>query len=619
MSYSTRKLKEAEKSTDTNPTERQKHQDSYHKGKVTIKGFAMQIENPIGSIRSGVDRDGNRWSTLMTCTYGEFLNTVGKDGDPVDVFIGPQIDVHFDVYVIDQVKEDTRVFDEHKVMFGFGSQQEATRAYRDNYQANWTGFDNIISFSLDDFKQWLEDPIKTKQPAKSKIMPQAKFLNAEDTLDQEKMINIKLIGEVLDKETLTDLQNQTGEICEGETLVIEIASPGGSVSEGLQIMMWLEQLSQMGVRIITVVTANAYSIASLIMLAADIRLVSTHAKVMVHNPMVPELSYANANELEEQAASLRELESFMYELYQNFTGLDREAIKLLMDNETYLLPNEAVAKGFADMVVNIKQVPYEMANKPNKQINMSSTINMLKQVIAKVNGSQFVNQLYYNEAGGAVEIYQADASQYQTGDRTDLIDGDHKLSDGSTLTITGGVITEITKGDVIVEDDLTSPALAPQVPIIVEDIVEKPVPGIGPSAAEFNEGPAPANPMSAEHEKMAEHDKPMAAEHEKMAEHEEKVPMSAFKALEEKLEMISAKLDEKMAEHDKKMIDQDEKMSAQSQKSNKFQDIATEAIESIVNNTVSGFKPSARVVSEQAQASPMGETIFQKAKRLRGL
>ena len=213
---------------------------------------------------------------------------------------------------------------------------------------------------------------------------------------------IKLKGEVIEDETLDDLRKQAGDVNKFDTLVLEIASPGGSVSEGLSIMVWLEYLSKHGIKIVTVVTANAYSIASLIMLVADIKLISKHAKVMVHNPMVPLLEYVNANDLQEYIDSLRSLEDTMYQLYEFFTGLDKGQIKMLMDNETYLLPQEAVDYRFADMIIDIKPKSYEMTSNTKKEINMSSTLNILNKVIGMVNKSEFINQVYSDLDGAQV-------------------------------------------------------------------------------------------------------------------------------------------------------------------------------------------------------------------------
>lgn len=72
------KLRIAEEGTNTDPTEAQKEKGNYKKGKVTIKGLNISIENPKGSTRSGTDKDGNDWSCEMLFTYGYFNGTIGK-------------------------------------------------------------------------------------------------------------------------------------------------------------------------------------------------------------------------------------------------------------------------------------------------------------------------------------------------------------------------------------------------------------------------------------------------------------------------------------------------------------------------------------------------------------
>lgn len=461
------KLREAEENTNTSPTEGQKVSGNYKKGKVTIKGLKITVENPAGTIRSGVDKDGNSWECEMPFTYGYFNSTIGKDGDPIDLFIGPEIEGEFDVYIVDQVEEVTRAFDEHKVMFGFESKEVAKEAYLSCYEDDWKGFDKITSISLSKFKKWIKNKDAIKYPA-SKLNLSARMEVKNSVDDRTK--SIRLFGEVIEGKTLASLKEQAGDLDLFDTLVVQIASPGGSVSEGLEIMVWLDQLMQEGKTVITLVVANAYSIASLIMLAANMKLISKHGKVMVHNPMVPEIEYANANDLEKYVKDLRELENVMYNLYQIFTGLEQEQIKVLMDEETYLSPQEAVQYGFAETVVDIKPKSYEMATNIKKEINMSKTLNVLNKVIALVNKEEFVNQLYRVSEGEVdeIEITQADPSTYSEGDRTSVEEGTVKLSDGSKLTIEDYKISEIDKS---IEETADEPAKE------------------GEEA--FNEGPAP--------------------------------------------------------------------------------------------------------------------------------
>lgn len=470
----TEKIKLAEEKTNTNPTELQKEKGNYKKGKVTIKGMKISIENPKGSIRSGIDKNGEEWRIEMPLTYGYFNGTVGKDGDQIDVYLGDYIEEEFDVFVIDQVFEDES-FDEHKVMFGFKNEELAKQGYLSCYESDWYGFGKITKFSLSKFKEWIKDNKMIKYPAsKTNISSRMEIKNKSS---EERTKLIRLFGEVESDKTLLDLKEQAGDPSKFDELVVQIATPGGSVSEGLEIMVWFDELSAMGKKIVTVVVANSYSIGSLIMLAADIKVISKHGKVMVHNPMIPELQYVNANELEKHIEDLRNLENYMYDLYEIFTGLERSKIKELMDNETYLSPQEAVDYGFSDMVVDIKPKSFEMTVNTNKIINMSKTINILNRVIGMVNKSEYVDQTYTDKDGGEIEIHQTDPSTFKKGDKTSVENGEVILSDGSKLTIEDFIITDI---DRTLEENET--------PVEEMPVEEKPT---EETESNFNEGAAP--------------------------------------------------------------------------------------------------------------------------------
>jgi len=176
---------------DTNPTEAQKEAGNYKKGHVKVQGFDVTIENPKGSTRSGVDKDGKAWSVEMQNHYGYFKRTEGKDGDQIDVFIGDS-PTSEKIFVVDQVKpgeferesitgeldpkknsgvagfnlvrKGKPVFDESKVMLGFNSAEEAKAAYMSNYDADWKGFGSITETTVEDFKKWLYDGARQRKP-----------------------------------------------------------------------------------------------------------------------------------------------------------------------------------------------------------------------------------------------------------------------------------------------------------------------------------------------------------------------------------------------------------------------------------------------------------------------
>ena len=76
---------------DLNPTDAQKEAGNYKMGHVRIMGMPISIENPKGSYRQYKKEDGSIGKNQMKHHYGYFTNTTGngKDGDAVDVFIGP--------------------------------------------------------------------------------------------------------------------------------------------------------------------------------------------------------------------------------------------------------------------------------------------------------------------------------------------------------------------------------------------------------------------------------------------------------------------------------------------------------------------------------------------------
>ena len=155
-------LTAAEQETNTEPTDAQKEAGNYKKGHVKIDGYNITIENPKGSERSGLDKDGKKWSITMNNTYGYILGTEGVDGDHIDVFLSDNPS-EGNVYVVDQVNADGS-FDEHKVMYGFPDIESARKAYLSNYEEGWQGLGNITGVSKEEFKKWVDSSHRKTKP-----------------------------------------------------------------------------------------------------------------------------------------------------------------------------------------------------------------------------------------------------------------------------------------------------------------------------------------------------------------------------------------------------------------------------------------------------------------------
>ena len=161
------RLKSAIVETETEPTEAQKKAGNYKKGHLSFGGYDYTVETPKGVTRSGKDEQGKPWSVTMHDTYGYILGKIGVDGDHIDMFINDSADLDtFDgnVYVVDQVNPETGEFDEHKVMYGYPSEEAATEAYLANYSKGWKGLGKVTSVSKATFDKWLESSDRKTKP-----------------------------------------------------------------------------------------------------------------------------------------------------------------------------------------------------------------------------------------------------------------------------------------------------------------------------------------------------------------------------------------------------------------------------------------------------------------------
>lgn len=196
------RLKSAIDETETNPSDAQKENGNYKKGHIKFGGYDYTIENPKGSTRSGKDADGKEWKVTMHDTYGYIRGKFGKDGDHLDMFINDKADLdnwNGDVFVVDQVNPDGS-FDEHKVMYGYDSMNDAEKAYLDNYSKGWKGLGNITGASKTEFDKWLDTSNRKLKPfadyAKVKFSQAQSVAEPRFSLDDIKPVSVGDFGNI---------------------------------------------------------------------------------------------------------------------------------------------------------------------------------------------------------------------------------------------------------------------------------------------------------------------------------------------------------------------------------------------------------------------------------------
>jgi ATP-dependent protease ClpP protease subunit len=138
-------------------------------------------------------------------------------------------------------------------------------------------------------------------------------------------------------------------------LELRINSGGGDVFEGQAIYSLLESWkTTTGNRVIVYIDGIAASVASVIAMAGSDIQMSSNALMMIHNPWTP-AAVGGADDLRDLANVLDKIRETIVTVYETRSGIDRDAIGLMMDEETWFTAAEAVNFGFADQIVNASE------------------------------------------------------------------------------------------------------------------------------------------------------------------------------------------------------------------------------------------------------------------------
>jgi len=128
------------------PSDAQKKSGKFMKYRVMVMGYFIDFETLRGQKRSGVDYYKNKWETKMLDHYGYFINTLGNDGDEVDVFVEGKASLDevlerpiFTIKQVETLGRNQGEYDEDKVILGARNMTHARNIYLRNYALGWQG------------------------------------------------------------------------------------------------------------------------------------------------------------------------------------------------------------------------------------------------------------------------------------------------------------------------------------------------------------------------------------------------------------------------------------------------------------------------------------------------
>ncbi len=168
-----------------------------------------------------------------------------------------------------------------------------------------------------------------------------------------------------------DIRNKL-EKAKGDILV-EIASPGGFVFDGLEIFNLLRDYKG---KVTTRLMGIAASMASYIALAGDVVEAHDNAIFMIHNAM--SFAVGNHNDMREQADFLENLSNHLAKAYTKKTGMSLSEIKNIMDDEGWYFGEEAKAAGFVDIIIETDKEKDKSSALLEAKAELSNCVDIMK-------------------------------------------------------------------------------------------------------------------------------------------------------------------------------------------------------------------------------------------------
>lgn len=143
-----------------------------------------------------------------------------------------------------------------------------------------------------------------------------------------------------------ELQNLPEDI---EQINVYINSYGGEVGEGLAIRSALKRHKA---KVVTYCDGFAASIASVVFMAGDERVMSNASLLFIHNAW----SYCagDSNQLKKTAEELEKITQQSVEAYMEHVNISEEQLKEYMDEEKWLEPSECLEMGFCTRIEGVE-------------------------------------------------------------------------------------------------------------------------------------------------------------------------------------------------------------------------------------------------------------------------
>lgn len=271
--------------------------------------------------------------------------------------------------------------------------------------------------------------------------------------------NIFVTGVIGEDTTLQSVMQQYALYKKPSDVTVSIDSVGGDVREGYAIHDYLKGL---GSKVTTKVVSKCYSIATVILLAGEERLMTPNAELMIHNPWAKPSTGGDAKYFQKLSEEMKRTEDEMTQFYAKHTKTDLNTMDSLMDKETYMSYKDAVKYGF----ITGESTQLKAVAKLNMQTeNKEEVKNLFARIMDLLNPKAMSDE---DEEKAKMDDDEKKAMEMKLEDGTDVFidsedgdfvdkqvfvvtpegnvpapNGEHTLSDGRMIVVEDGVIKEV--------------------------------------------------------------------------------------------------------------------------------------------------------------------------------
>lgn len=191
-------------------------------------------------------------------------------------------------------------------------------------------------------------------------------------------------GDEITPQTFKREMDALGDISE---LNVYINSDGGDVFAGQAIHSMLKRHKAY---VNVYIDGIAASIASVIAMAGDTVYMPRNSMMMIHSPWT--MAKGNATDFRKLAEGLDVVCESMIAAYQEKSGVNREELLQMLNDETWLSAEKAVEQGFADEIEQQKMITASMRDGNlyinNQVINLTQFHHAPNVIVAELEQSQ---------------------------------------------------------------------------------------------------------------------------------------------------------------------------------------------------------------------------------------